>query len=401
MSGRSPSPLAFGLLVAVVVAYLFCVPQAASKDGDFAHLWVGGRALVTAGPGSLYDPATHRALLEAATGALNDPLPPDLWAPRNDRLGAFFYPPVTALLLAPLGLLSLRVAAGLHAVAFVAGALGCAALLARHLGGLGLAGMAALILLFPSTFFGFALGQNGLWALLVVLIALALDLRGRPLWAGLVLGLLAAKPSWWIAAALVAPLALRRPRLMGGMVLGAVGMVAAGLLIGLEPTVAFWRLAPQVARLEQLPDYPLHLQHDLLGLGRRWLGMDAGTVAGWGAALGLVGLTAWRAPRLPRAEAWGLVAVAVTLVNPHVHHYDLLVGLVGVAALAARGARGAHRWAIAAVVILHHSAFVVEEALGLDRVVSLPALALVGVWALLAFGRPASLPGGPGGPQAR
>jgi hypothetical protein len=52
-------------------------------------------------------------------------------------------------------------------------------------------------------------------------------------------------------------------------------------------------------------------------------------------------------------------------------------------------------------VILHHSAFLVEEALGLDRVVSLPALALLGVWALLAFGRPASRPGGtPGlGPE--
>ena len=75
-----------------MVAYLFCVPLAAGKAGDFSHLWVGGRALVTAGPGGLYDPATHKALLEAALGPLGD----TLWASRNDQLGAFFYPPVTA-----------------------------------------------------------------------------------------------------------------------------------------------------------------------------------------------------------------------------------------------------------------------------------------------------------------
>jgi len=397
MSRPQPSLLAFALLVLLVVAYLFCVPLAAAKDGDFAHLWVGGRALVTHGPAALYDAATHRALLESAAAA--SPLPADLWAPRNDRLGAFFYPPVTALLYAPLGLLDLRAAAGVHAVAFVAGAVGCAALLARQLGGLGLAGMAALLLLFPSTFFCFALGQNGLWALAVVLGAAALDRRGRSLLAGVVLGLLAAKPSWWLAVALVAPLALRRPRLLVGMGLGAAGMVAAGLLLGLEPTATFARLAPLVARLEQLPDYPLHLQHDLLGLGRRWLGMGAGTAVGWAAALGLVGLTAWRAPRLSRPEGWALVSVAATLVNPHVHHYDLMVGLVGVAALAARGARwGSGRGVLLALVLLHHGAFLVEVALGLDRRVSLPALALLGVWAALAFGRPAALPGAAGGP---
>ncbi len=388
-----PGPAAFAALVALAVAHVFAVPIAAGRNGDFVHLWAGGRALQQGGGAALYDPRWHKALITEALGAL----PPDLWSSRNDALGAFFYPPATGLVYAPLGALPLPVAAGVHAVlVLVAGALAAVGL-GRLLGGPSLLVRALLIFTFPSFFFGFALGQNGVFALLALVCGGLLWKGGRPFLAGLLLGLLALKPGWWLAVALVAPLATRSGRLMGGMVLGAFLLVVLGIsALGPGSSLHYLDISRSLAGLHRLPDYPLHLQHDLLGLGRRLLGPDRGSILGWGAAGVLVLLTAWRARHLSPGRAWALVCLAVTLVNPHVHHYDLLPALVGAAALAAAWPdqpRG-RRLLVLLAVLAHQGAFLVEIALDLDHRVSLPALAVLGLWALTGWGMEAS-PGRP------
>ena len=77
-----PGPAAFAALVALAVAHVFAVPIAAGRNGDFVHLWAGGRALQQGGGAALYDPRWHKALITEALGAL----PPDLWSSRNDAL---------------------------------------------------------------------------------------------------------------------------------------------------------------------------------------------------------------------------------------------------------------------------------------------------------------------------
>lgn len=371
------TPLGFGLVVGLLVLYAFCIPLAAGKDGDFSHLWVAGRSVVLLGPGGLYAPAAHYLVLTDTLG----PLGPDLWATRNDLLGAFFYPPITGGFYTLLGLLPLRTAGMVHAGIYLVAAFGAAAALAgARWRTLGLPAALALVLLYPSAFFGFALGQNGVYALLVVAVAGWFWSRDEEARAGFVLGLLALKPSWWLAA-LVAPFALRSVPMMAGMVSTAAGLAVAGLAFGVPTSEAFLRLTAQLVRLDQVGDYPLHLQHNALGLLRRW-GLPG--EVGWGVAGGLGMAVFVRAEALPKASAWGLVWVTATLLNPHVHHYDLLVALVGVAALLAGPAP---TWKKVGVGVAVYGAFLVEQALDTSAWVSLPALSLGLLWLALATTR--------------
>ncbi len=369
------SPLGFGVVVGLVVLYCFCIPWAADKLGDFCHLWAAGHSAVVLGPGGLYAPAAHYLVLTDALG----PLGPELWASRNDTLGAFFYPPATGLFYAGLGLLPLRTAGLVHGALYVLSALGAAVVLTgSRWCTVRLPGALALILLYPSTFYGFALGQNGVFALLVVAGAGWCWSRERPGWAGALLGLLALKPSWGLAALLV-PVVLRSHRMLGALLGVAGGLAALGLVFGLQASTTFFVLSSQLLRLDQLADYPLHLQHNLLGLVRR---TGLSEVLAWGGVGGLTAMTAVRIQRLPRAEAWGLLWVTATLFNPHVHHYDLLVALVGLLALLSGSAPARRKVLVCGAV---HGAFVAEQFFATSNVTSLPAVSLLLLWGALAF----------------
>lgn len=368
------SPLGFGAVVGLLVTYAFCIPWAADKLGDFSHLWAGGRSVAVLGPSGLYAPAAHYLVLTDAVG----PLGPELWADRNDTLGAFFYPPAAALFYGGLGLLPLRTAGFVHGGMYVLAALGASLALAGcRWRSVGLPGALAVVLLYPSTFYGFALGQNGIYALLLVAVAGWFWSRDRPGWAGALLGMLALKPSWALAALLV-PVVLRSPRMLRSLVLSAVAVAASGLVFGLQASSSFLVLASKLAHLDQVGDYPLHLQHNLLGLVRR-AGLP--DLLGWGAVGGLTAVAAVRAQGLSRAAAWGLAWVTATLFNPHVHHYDLLVALVGVVVLVA--GPGGHRRKLLVCGAVYLS-WVADQALGLSAVVSLPALSLLVLWGALA-----------------
>lgn len=369
------SPLGLGVVVGLVVLYGFCIPWAADKLGDFSHLWAAGRSVVVLGPGGLYAPAAHYLVLTEALG----PLGPDLWASRNDVLGTFFYPPATGLFYTGLGLLPLRTAGLVHGALYVLAALAAAVALAgSRWRTLALPGTLALVLLYPSTFYGFALGQNGVYALLAVAGAGWCWSRDRPIWAGALLGLLMLKPSWGLAAVLV-PVVLRSHRMLGALLSVAGGLAALGLVLGPQASARFFVLSSQLVQLDQLADYPLHLQHNLLGLVRR---SGLPDVLGWGAVGGLTAVTAVRVQRLPRAEAWGLLWVTATLFNPHVHHYDLLVALVGLLALVS-GSASPRRKVLVCLAV--HGAFVAEEAFATASVISLPAVSLLLLWGALAF----------------
>ena len=352
--------LAFAGLVALVVFYLAASPSAAARDADFTHLWAAGAAWLE---GAAYNPVLQKELL---FGAVEEPL----WAARNDALGTFFYPPSALFLYGPLGAMPVHTAGLVMAVLNAALGVLAGVLIARVTGRSPMAGV-AVVLLYPSFFFAYVLGQNGPLTLCLLVGALVASERSRPVLAGVLLGLMAWKPSWLFAVSWLWLVLPQRGRVLAGFVAGAAGLTLASLALG--GGSEFLELAPRIATLSEQGDYPAHLQYNLQRFGP----------LGWVAAAGLVGVTLWKG----RGNAPAAL-VAATLVNPHMHHYDALPALVAVAALG--------RWW---VVVPFHLAFVASEALGIGAWVPLPVLAMLAVWAFSLFGGPAPRPA-PGGRSA-
>lgn len=384
IGGLLPFAAALGLLLLWAAA----IPLAVRNDGDLLHLWAAGRAFVE-GHG-MYDPVAHEAALASAVGAVDS----RIWLPRNDQLGAFFYPPPAMAPYALLGLLPLPMAALLVALVNLGAALAAGLLLARP-AGLTRPAAVALVLLLPSAFNSFALGQNGLWTLLVLVGGGALCARGRPWAGGALLGLLLAKPSWLLAICWLPLLVGGWPTLLG-MLGGALATAAIGALLGgVDAWRAWLALAPQLSALSRLPDYPLHLQYNLASMVRRLLPMDSADPLALGLAIVVIGLTLVLTRRqqgqpgyAPWAWAGGLCAA--TLVNPHVHHYDMLAVLPA-ALLLVGGARAPRRAAIWLLVAAHYAALPLTQALDLERHLPLPTLTTLLVWLATVGGRPQDL----------
>ena len=352
----------------VGAVYLAALGRLRTQEGDFGHLWVAGRTLRVEGGAALYDPAVHRAHLEVGPDA-----PPGRWDPRNDALGAVFYPPPFAALVLPLGVLTLPVARVVAGVLALVGAAALVPVLGRAGVGGPFGARALLVLLFGPFFVAFVLGQPAaLWALLFVGAA-AWERVGRPGAAGFALGCLALKPS--LALAALPWLLFRRDPVQLAAAAGAAALVAVGTLplVGVDAWEAFFARLPALAGLPGRDDYPLHLQHGLAALGQR-LGLSRLLLP---AVLILVFGLRCRGRAQP-ADAPALVGLGL-LCAPHLHAYDLLPLALPVGV--ALGAGGWRR-ALGAAALLAGSAVLGASPLA-------PALTVLGVPLCL------SLPGGP------
>lgn len=379
---RVPDALWLVLVVSIVVGLVWTAPLAAQRNADFVHLWLGGHALVEAGTAALYDPLAQLGLLESALGGA---VPDDLWAERNDRIGAFFYPPPAALVYAPLGLLALPTAATVQPLISLL-CFGLAGLLLSRWTGLSRLPALAATLWMPAALHSHVLGQNGGLALLVLAAAgLALHER-RALLGGALLGLLAAKPSWWVAVAWV-PLVLEPRRTVPGFALGTAGVVlGSAVLLGVQPWADWLALAPDIARLDTLPGYPLDLQYSLPGLGRRLVAGPGGAWLGRGLALLVLGIGALRTLRLREdlPHALALALCTATLTSPHAHAYDLVGALPGLLLL---GARRGLSPVVVAVALAHHGGQALEGGAGTGWALPPATVGLIGVWMVLVDGR--------------
>jgi len=343
------------------------------------HLWLGGHALLEHGGAALYDPATHLKLLSAAF----DGAPPaELWAGRNDHLGAFFYPPPMALFYAPLGGLAVHLAGTIHAVLSFLGITAAGVVLGRW-SRLGAVFTLLVLLTTPALFHNHVLGQNGGWVVVLLALAGLLLVRRHDLPAGLLLGLLLCKPSWLLAVGWV-PFVLRRWRTVGGMVAG-VGIVAvvSALFTGLGSWYAWLALAPDLAALSRAGDYPLHLQYSLWGLGRRVLGLGTpGDLLGGALSIGIFAATAWRIvrTRAPVAHQLALALCAASLVNPHLHPYDVTGGIFALAVLLAEPRT--RRLGLVALLV-HHGGQALEGLQGSGLTIAPATVGLLFTWAAL------------------
>lgn len=188
------------------------------------------------------------------------------------RVGGALYPPVHALLYAPLGLLpsqpAYRVMQGF--VLFLAFFNGW---LAHRLtqGRVWWPVATVFVLMFPGFTGCIALGQNGILTLSIVLFGWWQLTRGREVLAGLCWGLLAFKPVWALAFMLVPVVTLRR-RMAVGMAVSGLTLIALTLpLVGWEMWRDWLHIGRTAGQEYRRQENWIFLSRDLLGIPRRWL----------------------------------------------------------------------------------------------------------------------------------
>jgi hypothetical protein len=211
----------------------------------------------------------HPLLLQAAQEALTPQRRAELEKP---AIGGPLYPPIHALLYAPLGLLPPQTAYRLFQVlalllVFLAGR---AASQLTHgwipwpLAVLGL-------LFYPGTRAALDLGQNPTVTLNLLLWGWLAFCRNREVVAGILWGCLAFKPVW-AAAFLLVPLLMRRWRFLLSMIATGLAWIVITLpVVGLQSWWDWLEVGKLATALYCVNDNWIHLSRDLHGIPRRIL----------------------------------------------------------------------------------------------------------------------------------
>lgn len=369
------------LTFAIFLLYLLSLPFAVARQGDFVHLWLGGQAAIQQPWGSgLYDPAIHWALL-----AEMDLSTEQYWGARFEQLGLFFYPPMAALLYAPLGSLSLNTAAGVMALLnlglILLVAWGLYLLLEKRLT---YAVLLLALLLYPAIFFNYALGQNGIVSLAIVVWSGVALTHGRGKTSGAILSLLLFKPNW-LAAFAWWPLIQRRWQMFGGLIIGSVALIGLSTILwGWSSWLTYLRLLPRLGRLQDTDAYVLDEQFTFLSLLRRY---QVGEELGWLFMLMVLLVTLFLLSR-PYVQTnpirWqlGLVWSTAVLLNPHLFHYDLLISTAALLLPLADWPKLTNPWRISLISLLLASylAYPIMQYLNWQNSLPLPLLTLILSW---------------------
>jgi hypothetical protein len=187
-------------------------------------------------------------------------------------------------------------------------------------------------------------GQLAAVLLLVLTAGLCLHRRGRLLWAGLVLSLLAAKPQYFAGAALW--LLLRRDwRTVAAMAAGLLGQLAAvAVILGPSVLVAYVEFLPTCAGIAKLFTFLPSVEHGVAGIAQEMLlrvGCPAaqrsllGTVlqalvaiaAGWMLFRVIAGVSpaTQETGQRQTPQEYASAVLFMLLLTPHVLTYDLVL----------------------------------------------------------------------------
>jgi hypothetical protein len=251
---------------------------------DFGGQWLMGRMLLEGHGRELYHLDVQRQVLRAAlpvereapgqkehdAASLLDQFV--AVSPEESGIGGPLYPPVHALLYAPLALLPMQPAYRVMQVSnqLLIFALGYVVhLLTRRRVWWPVASF--VLMVFPGYAGTVNLGQNPMLSLALVLLGWLALSRGRPVPAGVLWGFLAFKPVWAVSFFLV-PLLTRRWRMAAAMlVTGALLVLATLPLVGVAAWFDWLAIGREASAIYEVDDNWVPLSRDLSGLLRRWL----------------------------------------------------------------------------------------------------------------------------------
>ncbi|HJZ90782.1 MAG TPA: glycosyltransferase family 87 protein [Gemmataceae bacterium] len=345
--------------------------RANGNDGhtsiDFGGQWLMGRLLVLGYGRELYSRSKH---LEVARASFpHDREPPNAtehdaerlvgWyvGDETDPVGGPLYPPIHAFVMAPIALISdpyiaYRVTQGL-----MLGFVGLAGLGVRYLtGGRWWWTMAtALLLMFPGCRGSIALAQNSALTIAILIWGWALAVRGRPVWGGVLWGMLAFKPVWAVSF-LVALLLLRQWRAAAAMAATGAGLVLLTIpIVGAQAWRDWLHVGQLAADVYNVDRNWIFLSRDLFGIPRRMLlefrdgraveDRPIAAVAGWALWLTVTGTTVLVSQICLRREAVSrpaligplpaFVFLAAWLCSYRFMYYDSLIAPLAIVVLMA------------------------------------------------------------------
>ncbi len=285
------------------------------KAADFLQFYTAGSMVRTGDASRLYEADAFRARQVALVPA----------SQRERYLPV--YPPQAAMAFAPASLLPFGTAAAvwtLLTIGIYAWVIRAAWRPMRD--ALPDARLVALAALAFPPFWSLVLhGQNTAVPLAVFFLAWRALERDRPYLSGLILGLLALKPQFGLALAVVA-VAGREWRLLGGVLTCGLLQVAVVAAV-LEPSVIadYATFMRGLSAAEHLIEPKPHEMHSIRAVTRLLAGWP-GTLL-WlaaGAAVLLLTARVWTS-RAPLRVRFGLLVVATVLVSPHLFVYDATV----------------------------------------------------------------------------
>lgn len=321
----------YALFVAIWIAVVRHAPATApSRPGpDYAVFWSASYVMLHGSPWQAYDLPTFSRLAAE--------LFPQF---RREDLVAWLYPPTNLLLVTPLALLPYAVGYPLF-VAFGIVVFGFAAARVSGLGALpGLRRVGAFALLAaPCVFVTGMFGQNAFLTASCAALAVCWADR-RPMWAGLCIGLLSAKPQMALLFPFVL-VATRAWRTVAWAALTTAAFTALSILICGVESLRLFVAGTALARtllLEQGIVFWLASPAPFAAL--RLAGLPPGAAYAAQACIAALAIAAacivWTRSRDVRLRA-AVLAVATLAANPYVWHYELAWLGIAIACLLAIG----------------------------------------------------------------
>ena len=330
--GRGSLATAIGIAAVLAVFWMVVGSNvvAAARSHDFLNLYVGGTLAASGRFAELYDQDAQLQLEQHLV-------------PTTAELVPFVRPHFYALLLSPLALFSLDTALwlwiGLHATALI----GCWAWAAGRFG------PDSLILgaLYLPTPLGIAHGQDGVFMLVILIVAYHLASKGRDAAAGAVaaLALMKFHITFLIPVAMVIQ---KRWRMLGAYCAAAAGLVAVSAVTGgWGGMLSYVELlqAKDLRRLSPSPELMVNIHSVTANFG-----IDQPIISAV-----LIGLVAailfgavWRAPLW---RFWSAALIGSVLVGPHIFGYDAAMLLLPVWLVTAHAERCQSRILAATVAV--------------------------------------------------
>ncbi len=295
---------------------------------DFSMFYVAGQMTVAGETTQLYDQAAHQERLHQLFSNID----PQFALP-------YRYPPIVALLMAPLACLPYGLAIAMFMGLGLASAGVGLRLLVRETGDLSAVNRRLCYLAlfgWPVVLETWIGGQASLFALLILCVGIVLMQRERYAWAGAVWALAAYKPN--VLLIVVIGCILFRPRVLRGLLpVAAIMFAVTWSTVGWEGIVAYAELTLQLAGRPWDVETPFWKVHGIAQWLTLLIGGQARMVSLLLGLLATIGIV-WRWRRTDNSPTsvlpYALLITVNALANPYTPIYDLTLLAAGLVLMA-------------------------------------------------------------------